>query len=79
MSGLKALGVAALALALAGCAPRPGADLPAYGDSVRHTKALQTYEPGDKVPLLHGAKAADAMRTYRISPAGGGQAPSSTQ
>lgn len=70
----------AIALAMTGCmAPRPGADLPTYGDSVRHTKAIQTYEPGDEVPPLHGAKAAEAMRTYRLPPADGGQAPSSTQ
>ncbi|UYG06394.1 hypothetical protein [Halomonas sp. M4R1S46] len=61
------------ALALAGCmAPRPGADLPAFGDSVRHTKAIQTYQPGDPVPTLGGAKAAEAMRGYR-TPAGGAQ------
>lgn len=70
----------AIGLLLAGCmAPKPGADLPPFGDSVRHTKALQTYEPGDEVPPLHGAKAAESMRTYRLPPAGGGQAPSSMQ
>ncbi|WP_163559623.1 hypothetical protein [Halomonas sp. NO4] len=75
-----AVSAVALALAMTGCmAPRPGADLPAYGDSVRHTKAIQTYEPGDEVPPLHGAKAAEAMRIYRLPPAGGGQAPSSKQ
>lgn len=68
---LLALGCA---LALAGCkAPRPGADLPAFGESVRHTKAMQTYQPGDPVPTLGGAKAAQAMRGYR-APAGGQQA-----
>ena len=77
----RSLGGPALALvaclALGGCvAPRPGADLPPYGDSVRHTKALQTWEPGDAVPPLHGAKAMEAMRQYRLAP-GGGQAPSS--
>lgn len=81
---MRWLAVAALALALVlattGCmAPRPGADLPPYGDSVRHTKAIQTWEPGDEVPPLHGAKAAEAMRIYRTPPAGGGQAPSSEQ
>ena len=66
-----------ISLALAGCAsPKPGVDLPPFGDSVRHTKALQTWEPGDEVPPLHGAKAAEAMRHYRLAP-GGGQAPSS--
>ncbi|PMR70181.1 hypothetical protein [Halomonas heilongjiangensis] len=65
-------------LLLAGCvAPKPGADLPPFGDSVRHTKALQTYEPGDEVPPLHGAKAAEAMQGYR-QPTGGGQAPTSS-
>jgi hypothetical protein len=74
------LAVVALALVLAGCmSPRPGDNLPPYGDSVRHTKTVQTWEPGDEVPTLHGAKAAEAMRTYRIAPSGGSQAPSSTQ
>ncbi|RTQ99635.1 hypothetical protein [Halomonas nitroreducens] len=64
---------AGCALALTGCmAPRPGADLPAFGESVRHTKAIQTYQPGDPVPTLGGAKAAEAMRGYR-TPAGGAQ------
>ncbi|MFY0991588.1 hypothetical protein [Halomonas sp. C05BenzN] len=67
-------------LLLAGCvAPKPGADLPPFGDSVRHTKSIQTWEPGDQVTPLHGAKAAEAMRTYRLAPAGGGQAPGSAQ
>lgn len=74
--GLLAL---VIALVLAGCvAPRPGADLPPFGDSVRHTKALQTYEPGDEVPPLHGDKAAEAMHGYRQPADGGGQAPSSS-
>lgn len=78
--GLNGLAVTSLALLLVACtAPRPGTDLPPYGDSVRHAKALQTYEPDDKVPPLHGAKAAEAMRTYRIPPSGGGQAPGSKQ
>lgn len=64
-------------LALAGCAsPKPGADLPPFGDSVRHTKALQTWQEGDEVTPLHGAKAVEAMRHYRLAPSGG-QAPSS--
>ncbi len=67
------------ALVLAGCvAPRPGADLPPFGDSVRHTKAVQTYEPGDEVPPLHGDKAAEAMHGYRQPAGGDGQAPSSS-
>jgi hypothetical protein len=62
----RLLPVLAAALLLAGCmAPRPGADLPPYGESVRHTKELQTYEPGDPVPPLHGAKAVEAMQHYR--------------
>lgn len=74
------LAVVAVALVLTGCtAPRPGDNLPPYGDSVRHTKTVQTWEPGDEVPPLHGAKAAEAMRTYRIAPSGASQAPSSTQ
>ncbi|TFH85589.1 hypothetical protein EQG41_16775 [Billgrantia azerbaijanica] len=79
LRALRWLAVTTAAFVLAGCmAPRPGANLPPYGDSVRHTKAIQTYEPGDEVPPLHGAKAAEAMRTYRIPPTGGGQAPSSS-
>ncbi|XKF15444.1 hypothetical protein LL947_13495 [Halomonas sp. BLK-85] len=77
--GVSAVGWGFLILALAGCmAPRPGEDLPPFGDSVRHTKALQTYEPGDEVPPLQGAKAVDAMRVYRLPASGGGEAPSST-
>ncbi|WP_147270451.1 hypothetical protein [Halomonas sp. DQ26W] len=79
LEGRPWLAVALLLFAtlLAGCmAPQPGADLPPYGESVQHTKALQTYEPGDPVPPLHGAKAAEAMRLYRQAP-GGSQAPSS--
>lgn len=77
---LNGLVLAALTLVLVGCtAPRPGADLPPFGDSVRHTKAIQTYEPGDTVPPLQGATAVEVMRTYRLPPIGGGQAPSSTQ
>ncbi|MFC3283392.1 hypothetical protein [Litchfieldella rifensis] len=55
---------------LAGCAAQPGADLPPYGDSVRHMKEQQTYNPGDEVTPLSGDKAAEAMRAYRL-PAGG--------
>ncbi|MDR5899531.1 hypothetical protein QC823_11105 [Halomonas vilamensis] len=75
------LGLAvAVTVLLAGCtAPRPGADLPPFGDSVRHTKQIQTYQLGDEVTPLSGDKAAEAMRTYRIAPVGGGQAPTSTQ
>ncbi|MCE8015761.1 hypothetical protein HOP62_06660 [Halomonas sp. MCCC 1A17488] len=79
-SAIQGLAIIALAMVLTACmAPRPGADLPPYGDSVRHTKAIQTYEPGDEVPSLHGAKAAEAMRVYRLPAAGGGQAPSAEQ
>lgn len=71
---IRRLGVFALALLLSACmAPRPGTDLPPYGDSVRHTKEIQTYEPGDAVPPLHGAKAAEAMRTYRLPSSGAAQ------
>ncbi|WP_111412469.1 hypothetical protein [Billgrantia lactosivorans] len=71
----RGLGLAALLLALAGCmAPRPGADLPPYGDSVRHTKAIQAYSPGDEVPALNGDKAASAIRAYRTSAGGGSPA-----
>lgn len=65
------LAMSVVAIALVGCkAPRPGADLPPHGDSVRHTKALQTYEPGDEVPPLHGAKAVEAMQGYRLPSSG---------
>lgn len=78
---LRWLAVSAVAVALAGCmAPRPGADLPPYGDSVRHTKAVQTYEPGDEVPPLNGTKAAGAMHGYRLPSSGGaGQASGAMQ
>ncbi len=67
------------ALVLAGCvAPKPGADLPPFGDSVHYTKALQTYEPGDEVPPLHGDKALEAMQGYRQPVGGSSQAPSSS-
>ncbi len=73
-------GVVILVLTLSACmAPQPGADLPPYGDSVRHTKQLQTYEPGDAVPPLHGAKAVEAMRTYRLPAAGAPQTPGAMQ
>lgn len=78
LGGHRWLAVALLlfAMLLAGCmAPQPGAGLPPYGESVQHTKAMQTYEPGDAVPPLHGAKAAEAMRHYRQAP-GGSQAAS---
>ncbi|SFU36096.1 hypothetical protein [Halomonas korlensis] len=52
---------------LMGCAAQPGADLPPYGDSVRHMKELQTYRPGDEVTPMSGDKAAEAMRAYRKS------------
>ncbi|QOR38326.1 hypothetical protein HNO52_07270 [Billgrantia diversa] len=77
---IRCLGFLALALVLSACtAPRPGADLPPYGDTVRHTREIQTYEPGDAVPPLHGAKAAEAMRTYRLPPAGAPLAPGAMQ
>ncbi|NIC07549.1 hypothetical protein [Billgrantia bachuensis] len=61
-------------LGLAGCvAPKPGADLPPFGDTVNHTKQLQTYSPGDDAPPLGGAKAAEAMRGYRGAESGGQQ------
>ncbi|MFQ3786867.1 hypothetical protein [Halomonas sp. A29] len=60
-----------VSLGLAGCAaPKPGSGLPPFGDTVNHTKRLQTYEPGDEVPALGGAKAAEAMRGYRGAAAG---------
>ncbi|MCE8001372.1 hypothetical protein [Billgrantia ethanolica] len=59
------LAALAAAVGLAGCAAQPGADLPPFGETVQHTKRLQTYEPGDDAPALGGAKAAEAMRNYR--------------
>ncbi|MBS9405254.1 hypothetical protein KG088_16685 [Halomonas sp. TRM85114] len=64
--------LAACGAALMGCAAQPGADLPPYGDSVRHMKELQVYQPGDEVTPLSGEKAAEAMRAYR-QPASGTQ------
>lgn len=60
----------AIAVGLAGCAAQPGADLPPFGETVQHTKRLQTYEPGDDAPALGGAKAAEAMRGYRSGTSG---------
>ncbi|MCH4565151.1 hypothetical protein MKP05_18800 [Halomonas sp. EGI 63088] len=78
-NGIRLLVALGAILLLAGCmAPRPGADLPPFGDSMRHTRAVQTYQPGDEVPPLHGAKAAEAMHGYRQPAGGGGQAPSSS-
>lgn len=57
---------------LMGCAAQPGADLPPYGDSVRHMKELQIYQPGDEIAPMSGDKAAEAMRAYRM-PASGAQ------
>lgn len=57
--------LAAAGAVLMGCAAQPGADLPPYGDSVRHMKELQTYRPGDEVTPMSGDKAAEAMRAYR--------------
>ncbi|MDX5376900.1 MAG: hypothetical protein LPK08_05175 [Halomonas sp.] len=58
-------------LGLAGCvAPKPGAGLPPFGDTVNHTKQLQTYTPGDDAPSLGGDKAVEAMRGYRGAEAG---------
>lgn len=63
---LRQLGVLAVSgTLLAGCAAQPGADLPAFGDSVRHMKEMQTYSTGDEVTPLRGDKAAEAMRAYR--------------
>ncbi|MCE8043191.1 hypothetical protein [Billgrantia desiderata] len=64
------LAALATAMGLAGCAAQPGADLPPFGDTVQHTKRLQTHEPGDDAPALGGAKAAEAMRNYRSGGAG---------
>jgi hypothetical protein len=65
-------------LVLAGCtAPRPGADLPAFGDTLRHTRSIQTYQPGDEVPPLQGGKAVEVMQGYR-QPTGAQQAPTSS-
>ncbi len=57
---------------LMGCVAQPGADLPPYGDSVRHMKELQIYQPGDDIAPMSGDKAAEAMRAYRV-PASGAQ------
>ncbi|GGX82956.1 hypothetical protein GCM10007160_08110 [Litchfieldella qijiaojingensis] len=67
---------AALVLAgllLSGCAAKPGADLPQYGDSVRRMIELQTYAPEEEIDTMRGDKPAAAMEAYR-APAGSGQA-----
>lgn len=53
-------------LLVAACATvPPAADRPAFGETVRHMIQVQTYEPGDEVPSLHGDRAATSMGAYR--------------
>lgn len=67
LSRLAAVGVMSLALVglLTACAGQPGADLPPYGDTVRHMIDTQTYEPGDPVSPTRGDKVAGALDGYR--------------
>ncbi|MBB3189251.1 hypothetical protein [Halomonas cerina] len=62
---VRGLTLALGAAFLVGCAANPGQGLPPYGDSVRHMKQAQTYQPGDEVPALSGDKAARALEAYR--------------
>ena len=64
-TSIRRIALAACGAVLMGCAAQPGADLPPYGDSVRHMKELQIYHPGDEIAPMGGDKAAEAMRAYR--------------
>ncbi|WP_458526214.1 hypothetical protein [Onishia taeanensis] len=59
----------ALVGGLTACAGQPGADLPPYGDTVRHMIETQTYQPGDPVSPTQGDKVAGALDGYRQPPA----------
>lgn len=50
---------------LSACVAQPGADLPPYGDTVRHMIETQTYQPGDPVSPTQGDKVAGALDGYR--------------
>ncbi|WP_168013226.1 hypothetical protein [Halomonas salinarum] len=50
---------------LSACAAQPGADLPPFGDTVRHMIDTQTYQPGDPVSPTQGDKVAGALESYR--------------
>ncbi len=63
ISGLLAL---IAGLMLAGCATEPDITQdPDFGQSVRHTIALQTANPGASAPGMDAEKAATVLRTYR--------------
>ena len=52
---------------LAACAMDQEWDNPRFGESVRHTIALQTTDPDAGAPGLDGEKAENVLRTYRGS------------
>lgn len=55
-------------VALAGCAPKIGADLPPFGSSVEHMRATQAWQPGDAPPpTLQGDRASRTLEHYRDS------------
>jgi hypothetical protein len=52
-------------LLMAGCANHPEPDNIRFGESVRHTIALQTTDPSAGATGLDGEKAEKALREYR--------------
>jgi hypothetical protein len=50
---------------IAGCANYPEPDNIRFGESVRHTIALQTTDPSAGAPGLDGEKAEQVLRAYR--------------
>lgn len=63
----RVLGVGCLAslVLTAGCANYPEPDNIRFGESVRHTIALQTTDPNAGATGLDGEKAEGALRAYR--------------
>ena len=59
--------VACAILTLVGCETPPTALEEDFGSSVRNTIALQTAQPGQETPALHGVKADAAFRAYETS------------
>ena len=57
--------VACALLVLAGCETPPTALEEDFGSSVRSTIALQTAQPGQETPALHGVKADASFRAYQ--------------
>ena len=62
---VKWLIVACAFFALVGCETPPSAVEEDFGSSVRNTIALQTAQPGQETPALHGVKADASFRAYQ--------------